>query len=215
MSTVLLRTFFATMSTGHPTKLSTTNFSPFDAEIALRDVPRSIPTWSISGWDAISSCSFLLRRVVRRRVCVNPVEESLGDLLAVGIGTQQRRLVSVRQASHLGENRRHVRGYENDEWRSFHAPVLEPRIGFLETRIEVLLNACGQLLRFLAPSVGIHPVEQPAQVRQRISGGTVLRCRKLRERRVVGWTEIVGLDSTGRGVLENRVDVDRYENVAA
>ena len=29
---------------GQPTKLSTTNCSPFDAEMALRDVPRSMPT---------------------------------------------------------------------------------------------------------------------------------------------------------------------------
>ena len=60
---VRLRTFFATMSAGQPTKLSTTKRSPFDAEIALREVPRSIPTWRIS---AIRSSSFLLRRVARR-----------------------------------------------------------------------------------------------------------------------------------------------------
>src|SRR5688500_4906353 len=193
MSTVLLRTFFATMSTGQPTKLSTTNFSPFDAEIALRDVPRSIPTWRISGWDAISSCSFLLLRVICCRVCVNAVEESLADLLAVYIGPQQRRLVCVRQASHLAENRPHVAGHEDDDWSSFYTPALEPGIGFLGTRIEILLTTRGQLLRFLAASVSVPAVQQPAQVRQRISGGAVLRGRELRQRWIVGWAEIVGL----------------------
>ena len=34
----------ATRSAGQPTKLSTTTRSPADVEIALRDVPRSMPT---------------------------------------------------------------------------------------------------------------------------------------------------------------------------
>ena len=40
--------FFATMSAGQPTKESTTKRSPFDAEMALREVPRSMPTWRMS-----------------------------------------------------------------------------------------------------------------------------------------------------------------------
>ena len=48
MSTDRFRLFFATLSAGQPTKESTTKRSPFDAEMALREVPRSMPTWRMS-----------------------------------------------------------------------------------------------------------------------------------------------------------------------
>ena len=50
-----LSTLRATMSAGQPTKLSTTYCSPFDEEMALRDVPRSIPTLSTSLPDCLSA----------------------------------------------------------------------------------------------------------------------------------------------------------------
>jgi hypothetical protein len=56
MRTSRLSTLRATMSAGQPTKLSTTKRSPFDAEIELREVPRSIPTWRSS--DAMRQVPF-------------------------------------------------------------------------------------------------------------------------------------------------------------
>ena len=74
------------MSAGQPTKLSTTKRSPFDAEIALREVPRSIPTWEDLG--SGHSDSF-------PGVGMNAIEECLRDLLTVFGAAEHRRLAFI------------------------------------------------------------------------------------------------------------------------
>src|SRR5687767_10909006 len=106
------------MSSGQPTKLSTTKRSPFDAEMALREVPRSIPTWRIS---AILFVSFLRGRLcsfldiglldIGASVSPNPFEECFSDGLPVLRCSQHRRFFFVRDTSDLGQDGRHVRGH--------------------------------------------------------------------------------------------------------
>src|SRR5438270_5789687 len=156
MSTDRLRIFFATMSAGQPTKESTTKRSPFDAEMALREVPRSMPTWRMS---AISS-PFLLRCLRGGRVRVNSLGKRAGDLLPVFGALEHGDLAGVRHAADLGENRGHFGRDEHDERRAFDAPVLEPAVLRLQVREELLLDGGGEALRLVASRVGIDAVEE-------------------------------------------------------
>src|SRR3954453_10902496 len=190
MRTSRLRTFRATMSAGQPTKLSTTKRSPFDAEIALREVPRSMPTCSSSS--AISTP--FLRRVARAGVGVDPVEQRLGDLLPVLRAAEHGRLTLVRKTADLGQHRRHAGGDEDDERRALDAPVLQPRIDAAQAAEELLLQRRGEAVGLVAADVGVDAVEELAQVGHRIAGRSVLVGGEARERRIVRWAEVVGLD---------------------
>src|SRR5688500_11621350 len=80
-------TLRATRSAGHPTKLSTTNCPPPDDEMALRDVPRSMPTRS----GVAADCSSTLINVLPFPSALgflidetlNPGYQRLGDRLAI------------------------------------------------------------------------------------------------------------------------------------
>src|ERR1051325_10403524 len=181
ISTSRLSTLRATMSSGHPTKLSTTKRSPFDAEIALRDVPRSMPTWRMSS--AMIRDSFLLRPVVGARVRADAGHQRVGDLLPVLGAGQHRRFLLIGEAADFREHGRHVGGDEDDERRALDAPVFEAGIAGAQFRVELLLHDAGELARFVAPRVGVHAVEQFAHVSQRIPRHAILLGRELRERR--------------------------------
>src|ERR1051326_1913292 len=149
MSTDRLRIFFATMSAGQPTKESTTKCSPFDAEMALREVPRSMPTWRMS---AISSPFF--------RIFRDALEQGAGNLLPVFRALEHRDFVRVRHAADFREDRRHLRRDEYDEGRALDAPVFESAVVRLQVRKELLLDGGGQALRFVAAGVGVDSVER-------------------------------------------------------
>src|SRR5690349_10198501 len=110
------RTFRATRSAGHPTKLSTTIRSPADVEIALREVPRSMPTVN-----TLASLAPMFSGLLVSRWCalvdvgVDAVEQGIRNRLPVLSVAEKRRFFEIRQARHFGENRGHPRRGEDDE----------------------------------------------------------------------------------------------------
>src|SRR5215212_5553189 len=208
-----LRTLRATMSSGHPTKLSTTKRSPFDAEIALRDVPRSMPTWRMSS--AMIRDSFLLRTIIRARIGAAAVEQRVGDLLPVLRAAQHRGLLCIRQATDFRQHGGHVGGDEDQERRPFDAPVFESGIAGAQFGVELVLHDGRELVRLVAARVGVHAVEELAHVAEGVAGDAVLLGGELRQRRIAGRAEVIRLDAAARGVFDDRVDVDRDEDVAA
>src|SRR5438876_8587235 len=174
MRTVRLRIFFATMSAGQPTKLSTTKRSPFDAEMELLEVPRSIPTWRICDV-AIPLCSFLLLRAGTPGVLVNAIEQRLGDLLPVVGAPEHRRFAIVGKAAHLGQYRGHVSRHQNDERRPLHAPVFQTPIDDSKIRVELLLDRGGQSMRLIAAHIGVDTLEKLAEIGDGVSRDIVFR----------------------------------------
>ena len=75
------------------------------------------------------------------------------------------------------------------------------------------LTASARSLRLVLADVGVDPLEQPPEVGQRVPGVLVLRCGELRQERVVGGPEVVGLDPPCL-LVRKPVDVDRDEEVA-
>src|SRR5687768_12074013 len=165
MRTSRFRTFRATMSRGQPTKLSTTKRSPLDAEMALLEVPRSMPTLRIS---AILFISFLPTRRVRACIGADALEERPGDLLPVFGRPQHGRFLFVRDAADFREDGRHVRRHQYEERSALHAPVFQPRVFGTKRRVQLLLDDVGELLRFVPPRVGIDAFQQLAHVGHRV-----------------------------------------------
>src|SRR6476661_4512503 len=113
----------ATRSAGQPTKLSTTTRSPADVEIALRDVPRSMPTVNT----LLASLAPMFSGLLVSRWCalvdvgVDAVEQGVRNRLPVLSVAEQRRFFEIREAGHFGENRRHPRRREDDKRGGFDA----------------------------------------------------------------------------------------------
>src|SRR5687767_16004315 len=95
-------TLRATRSAGHPTKLSTTNCPPLDAEIALREVPRSMPTRNGAAADCSSTLIGVLPFSDRVNLLIteglDAIDQRLGNGLAMRRGLEPFRLVGVGQA---------------------------------------------------------------------------------------------------------------------
>src|SRR5262249_33255215 len=125
-STSRLSIFLATRSAGQPTKLSMTTRSPVDVEMALREVPRSIPTVNtpFASLAAIPRLLVFLSHALME-VRLNPGKQRVRNRLPVTHLTQKLCLVVVRQTGHFSENRGHSRGGEYDEWRRLHAPIFD------------------------------------------------------------------------------------------
>ena len=114
-----------------------------------------------------------------------PSNSACGDLLPVLRLAQHRRLFLVRDAADLGQDGRHVGGHEHDERRALDAPVLEAGVDVAQGGEELMLDGRGQLVRFVAPRVGVDAVEQLAHVGERVAGDAVLARRQRRQRRIV------------------------------
>src|SRR5450759_5869359 len=112
--------------------------------MALRDVPRSIPTWRTSFFPLMSTPSGG-RMVPRLRVREDSVRKGLCDLLTIPGILEMARLVVVRDRRHLREDARHLRGDEDDERRAPHAPVLEAGHDGAKRLHEPALHGLGEL----------------------------------------------------------------------
>ena len=65
--------------------------------------------------------------------------ESLCDLLPIVGSIEHRRLAIVGKTADFGQNRRHLGGDEDDEWRPLDAPVFQSGIDRLQIGEELLL----------------------------------------------------------------------------
>src|SRR5262245_19515871 len=127
-STSRLRIFRATRSAGQPTKLSATMRSPVDVEIALREVPRSMPTVNMPSPPDLSAAMYGLLAPTRSALAeerMNPVEQGVGNRLPVARSIEQLGLFVVREAGDFGENRGHFGADEHYEWCCLDAKVLD------------------------------------------------------------------------------------------
>src|SRR6185369_6505548 len=174
-STSRLRILRATRSAGQPTKLSMTMRSPVDVEIALREVPRSMPTVNIPP----ACCSTAMSRLpasprdALTEVRVNTVKQRVGDGLPVALPAEQLRLLVVREAGHLGENGRHPGADEHHERRGFDAPIFQNGVHASEIPEKRTLNRFREPPGFVLPGVEVDLVHEGAQVGQRVAGVAV------------------------------------------
>src|SRR5262245_55727147 len=122
-----LRILRATRSAGQPTKLSATMRSPVDVEIALREVPRSIPTVNTPSADLSAAMYGLLApdRSAFAEERMDPVEQGVGNRLPVAWSVEQLGLLVVREAGDFGENCGHLGADEHYKWCRLDAPVLD------------------------------------------------------------------------------------------
>src|SRR5215467_8697574 len=167
-STSRLRIFRATRSAGQPTKLSATMCSPVDVEIALRDVPRSIPTVNIPSDDLSAAMYRLLAptRSTLAQVRVNPVEQGVGNRLPVARSAQQFRLVVVREAGDFGENRGHSGADQHHEGRGLDAPIPNGWVYATEVSKKRTLDRFRKTFRFVFSGVHVDLIDQCAHVGQ-------------------------------------------------
>src|ERR1017187_8138102 len=114
--------------------------------MALRDVPRSMPTWRTSFF-LLMSTPFGGRMVPRLRVREDPLREGPRDLLTIRGVPEMARLVLVRDRRHLREDARHLRADEDDEGRASHATVLEAGHDRAERGHEPSLHGFGEFPR--------------------------------------------------------------------
>src|SRR5215207_6588450 len=129
----ITRSFFSTLratrSAGQPTKLSTTNCPPLEHEMALLDVPRSIPTRS----GAAADCSSTLMAILPLCDCMsfligetlNAACQRFGNRLAMRRRDEPFGLVGVGQAGHFRKDRGHVGCDEDHERRGLDAAIVD------------------------------------------------------------------------------------------
>src|SRR5258706_2193029 len=154
-STSRLRILRATRSAGQPTKLSTTMRSPVDVVMALRDVPRSMPTVNTPPGVRSTAISGLPAptRSALTEVRVNAVEQRIGNRLPIALPAEQFGLLVVREARHFGEDGRHPGAHEHHEWRRFDAPILNGGVHAPELSEERALDGCREPPGFVLPGV--------------------------------------------------------------
>src|SRR5664280_563835 len=180
--------------------------------MALRDVPRSIPTWRTSFFPLMSTPSGG-RMVPRLRVREDSVRKGLCDLLTIPGILEMTRLFVVRHGRDLREDARHLRGDEDDERRAPHAAVLEPGHDGPERGHEAALHGLGELPGLALARVGHDALQKAAKVGHRVARGAVLVSRELLDVRVRRGAEKIRLDATLVLHRGERVHVNRDEEV--
>src|SRR5262245_6569314 len=209
------KTLRATRSAGQPTKLSTTYCSPVDEEMALRDVPKSIPTLTISPPVCFSAAMRLHPfRCVRSRFtdkALNPGNERLGYRLSVFRCLQPLRIRRIRQARDLSENRRHLSGNQDHERRHLDSAIDHSRLDAPQRAYERALNRHGEPFRFVPFRIRIDPLEQHPHIRQRVTGVLVFGRRNRIGLGATARTEVVGLNPARTPRLK-RIQVNREKD---
>src|SRR5271169_2975249 len=180
--------------------------------MALRDVPRSMPTWRTSFFPLMST-PFGGRMVPRLRIREDPLRKGPRDLLTIRGVPETARLVLVRDRRHLREDARHLRGDEDDEGRASHATILEPGYDRPERGHEPPLHGLGEFPRLALPRVRKDALEKTPEIGHRVTRRTVLIESEPLDVRVGRRAEKIRLDATLLLDGRKRVHVDRHEKV--
>ena len=141
-----------------------------------------------------------------------PWKSARAMLLAVGRVGEPPGLLVVRQARDLGEDAGALRGDEDQERRTAHPLVPDRGVRVAQDGHQLVLDDLGQLPRLRLADVGVHALEEPAEVGQMIARFVVLLARQLLGARVVGRAEVVRLHGVALA-RRDRVHVDRHEQV--